>query len=393
MVQTGPRAVNERAGSPAARMAAPRTLRYAAGGAPGFSVRIGLFGFPKTGKSTLFRLLTGASATSHGPHLQVGVARVPDSRLERLAAVYRPKKVTPATVEVLDSAPVGRGRAGGVFPLDALVTVDALAHVVRAFRDPAVPHVAGNVDPARDVGLMETELLLADHAIAERRIAKLRPLAAKTRREEDVKELALLERCLAAVEREVPLRGLDLGEEDQKRLRGYTFLSLKPLLVALNVDEADAARLGEGPAAFGLGLLEGRPRTAAVVASAKIESEIAALDPAEADSFRRELGIERPALDRLVEAFTRLLDRVCFFTVSEEECRAVAVRRGTRAREAAGAVHSDMERGFIRAEVVAWEDLVAAGSVSACRHAGTLRIEGKDYVVRDGDVLHFRFSA
>ncbi len=356
-------------------------------------MRVGLFGFPQTGKTTLFRLLTGASATSHGPHVQVGVARVPDSRLERLAALFRPKKVTPATVEYLDSAPVARGRAAEVFPLDSLVAVDALAHVVRAFRDPSVPHAAGSVDPARDASLMETELLLADHAIAERRIAKLRPVAAKARREEDVKELALLERCLAAIEREIPLRNLDLGEEDQKRLRGYTFLSLKPLLLALNVDEADAPRLGEGPAAFGVGFLEGRPRTAAVAVSVEIESEIAALDPEEADGFRRELGIERPALDRFVEASFRLLDRICFFTVSEEECRAVSVRRGTRAREAAGAVHSDMERGFIRAEVVAWEELVAAGSLAACRHAGTLRIEGKDYVVRDGDVLHFRFSA
>jgi len=356
-------------------------------------VRIGLFGFPRAGKSTLFRLLTGATASSRGANLLVGVARVPDERLEKLASVFRPKKVSPATVEILDSAPVTAGRAAEVLPLEVLMGVDAVAHVVRAFRDPSVPHVGGAVDPARDVSLMETEFLLADHAIAERRIAKLRPLAAKARKQDDADELALLERCLAAIERETPLRSLDLSEEEQKRLRGYTFLSLKPLLVVLNVDESDAARIPDGPRAFGLGELAGRPRTGTVALSARIESDLLALDPAEASTFRRELGIEKPAAERLLEACFALLDRISFFTVSEEECRAVSVRRGTKAREAAGAIHSDMERGFIRAEVVPWEELFARGSFAACRHSGSLRIEGKDYVVQDGDVLHFRFSA
>ncbi len=354
-------------------------------------MRIGLFGFPRSGTSTLFRLLTGAPAGTR-PEVHVGVARVPDPRLERLAALYRPRKVTPATIEVLDLGGISRGEAAEALPLEPLRTVDALAHVVRAFRDPAVPHVEGSVDPARDAVLMETELLLADHAIAERRIEKLEALVKKAHREEDVKELRLLERCLAAIEREVPLRALDIGEEDEKRLRGYTFLSLKPLLVVVNADESDARRLGEGPAALGLGGLEARPATEAVALSAKIEAEIAQLEPADADTFRRELGIPEPALVRLIRASYRLLGRVSFFTVSEDECRTWTVRRGTRARAAAGAVHSDMERGFIRAEVLGYEDLVAAGSWAACREKGTLRVEGKDYVVQDGDVVLFRFS-
>jgi GTP-binding protein YchF len=357
-------------------------------------MRIGLFGFPSTGKTTLFGLLTGAAPPPHGTRGegQVGVTRVPDPRLDRLSAMYRPRKTTPATIEYVDLAGMEKGEAAQVLPLDQLRTVDALAHVVRGFRDPAIPHVEGTVDPARDIATMETELILADHTIAGRRVEKLDALARKTNRDEDRQELALLRRALEALERERPLRGVEFAEAERRLLRGYTFLSLKPLLAVVNADEADAPRLAEGPAAFGLGALVGQPATHAVALSAKIEAEIAGLDAEDARAFRGELGIREPALERMIRASYDLLGRISFFTVGEDECRAWTIRRGTTARGAAGTIHSDLEKGFIRAEVVAYEDLVAAGSWAAARERATLRLEGKDYTVRDGDIVHIRFN-
>lgn len=357
-------------------------------------MRIGLFGFPRTGKSTLFSLLTGAAPPHAGgrEEARIGIARVPDPRLDRLSAMYRPRKTTPATVEYVDLHGVAKGEAAEALPLDQLRVADALAHVVRGFRDEAVPHVEGPVDPARDVATMETELVLADHTIAERRIEKLDLSVRKAHRDDDRKELDLLRKCLQALERDVPLRNLEFSEEETRRLRGFTFLSLKPLLVVVNADEADASLLAGGAPAFGLEAATARPSTEVVCLSARIEGEIAQLEADEASAFRAELGIAEPALERMIRASYRLLGCISFFTVGDDECRAWTIHRGTRARPAAGAVHSDMERGFIRAELVAYDDLVAAGSWAACRDHGTLRLEGKDYVVRDGDVINFRFG-
>ena len=357
-------------------------------------MRIGLFGFPMTGKSTLFQLLTGASTPSHAApgEAHVGIVRVLDPRLDRLAEMYHPRKTTPATVEYMDLVGVEKGEAVKVLPLEKLRTVDALAHVARAFRDEAVPHVEGPVDPARDWATMETELLLADHTIAERRVEKLERMIRKTHRDEDAKEAMLLHRCLEALEREVPLRNLELTEDQTRHLRGYTFLSLKPLLLVVNVDEADASRLNEGAESLGLGELREKPATEVVAVSAKIEAEIAQLDTRDAEAFRADLDIAEPAQDRIIHASYRLLGRISFFTVGEEECRASTIRKGTRALAAADAIHSDMARGFIRAEVIPYDALVAAGSWSACREQGTVRLEGKEYVVQDGDVIHFRFN-
>jgi GTP-binding protein YchF len=358
------------------------------------TMRIGLFGFPKTGKSTLFSLLTGAPPPAHGAREEVraGVARVPDPRLDRLTEMYHPRKETPATVEYMDIAGVEKGEAADALPLDQLRTADALAHVVRGFRDESIPHVEGPPDPPRDVSTMETELILADHTIASRRIEKLEMAVKKAHRDDDRKELDLLKKCLSALEREVPLRNLEFPEEERRRLRGFTFLSLKPLLVVVNADEADARLLAGGAPSFGLGGLEGRPATEVVALSARIEGEIALLDPADGAAFRAELGIREPALDRMIRGSYRLLGQISFFTVGDDECRAWTIREGTPARSAAGTVHSDMERGFIRAELTAYDDLIAAGSWAACRERGTLRLEGKDYVVRDGDVINFRFG-
>jgi GTP-binding protein YchF len=357
-------------------------------------MRIGLFGFPMTGKSTLFRLLTGTGGSGHAARGEavVGMARVEDPRLDRLTAMYQPKKKVPATVEYLDLAGMEKGEAAKVLPLDKLRTADALAHVVRAFRDDNIPHPENSIDPARDVDLMETEFLLADQIVVEKRIEKLELQIKKTNKDDEKRELAVMKRCMEALESETPLRNLTFDESEQKALRGYTFLSMKPLLVVVNADEDDADKLGGGADAFGLGGLASRPRTEVVALSAKIESEIALLDEADADAFRSDLGIEEPALARMIRASYALLGLMSFFTVGEDECRAWTIPRGTVAQRAAGAIHSDIERGFIRAELIAYDDLIAAGTWSAGRENGTLRLEGKEYVMQDGDVVNFRFN-
>jgi GTP-binding protein YchF len=357
-------------------------------------VKIALFGFPLTGKTTLFELLTGVVARSHAApgDALAGTSRVPDSRLDRLVEMYEPRRVTPATVEYLDLVGVEKGQASKVMPLDQLRTADALAHVVRAFEDESIPHTEGAIDPARDVDLLETEFILADHTVAERRIEKLELLVRKTNRDEDRRELALFRRALAVLERETPLRNEAFTENELRMLRGYTFLSLKPLLVVVNAGENEASRLDGGPAAFGLEAIASRPRTEVVALSAKIEAEIAELDSEHRNEFMEHLGIAEPALDRSIRASYRLLGAISFFTVGEDECRAWTIRHGTPARRAAGTIHSDIERGFIRAELVAYDDLRAAGVWNACRERGTLRLEGKEYVVRDGDVINFRFN-
>ncbi len=357
-------------------------------------MQIGLFGFPQTGKSTLFTLLTGLEppAHAHRGEAMPGVTRGPDPRLATLTAMHNPEKPTPATIEYLDLAGMGKGEATKVLPLDQLRTVDALAHVVRGFRDEAVPHVEDSIDPARDAATMETELILADLMVAEKRLEKVTLLASKTNKPEDKAEAELFKKVVANLEAETPLRNVDFDEHERAALRGYTFLSFKPLLIVVNADEEDAGKLDEGPAAFGLEEMAGHPSTAVVALSAKIEAEIALLDQDDAASFRADLGIREPALDRMIRASYDLLGRMSFFTVGEDECRAWTIRRETPARQAAGAIHSDIERGFIRAEVIGYDTLLAAGSWSAAREAGTLRLEGKEYVVQDGEVVHFRFN-
>jgi GTP-binding protein YchF len=357
-------------------------------------LRIALFGFPLTGKTTLFRLLTGVEPPAHAGRgeITVGVTRVPDPRLDRLSAMYKPKKHTPATIEYMDLAGVEKGEAAKSLPLDQLRTADALAHVVRAFEDDAVPHSEGSIDPARDAATMETELILADHTIAERRLEKLSQLAAKTGKDEDKVELALIEKVVDHLSREIPLRNVAFDERELQRLRGYTFLSLKPLLVVVNAGEGGASKLDGGAESFGLAETAKRPATEVVALSAKIEQEIAQLDPDDAAAFRQDLGIREPALDRMIRASYRLLGRISFFTVGEDECRAWTVRRATPARAAAGTIHSDLEKGFIRAEVIPYDALIEAGSWAQAKDRGKLRLEGKEYAVQDGDILHVRFN-
>jgi GTP-binding protein YchF len=355
-------------------------------------VKVGIVGLPSVGKSTLFQLLTGTAPPLPGsrPEVRLGVARVPDPRIEALTELFQPKKKTLASVEYVDVPGVSKGSA--LVDLPALRGTDALIHVVRAFESDVVPHPEGSVDPARDVEVLELELMLADLAIVQRRIEKLDQLIKKMRLPEDRSERELFGRLEEALEAEQPLRALGLSPEEHDRLRGYGLLSRKPLLLVANLGE-DAVR--DAPAALetaGLTAFTRRPGMALVAVSAPIEAEMTELDEEEARVFREDLGLDEPGLDRVIRVSYELLGLISFMTVGEDECRAWTVARGTRARQAGGAIHSDIERGFIRAEVVRAEELLAAGSLAACREQATLRLEGKDYVVQDGDIVHFRFN-
>jgi ribosome-binding ATPase len=355
-------------------------------------MQLGILGFPKVGKTTLFNILTASHQStdkfSASRQTNVGVAQVPDPRLVQLRDLFSPKKYTPATVEYVDIPGIRKGEGAESLDLGKLRTVDALVHVVRAFDDPELPHASGSVDPARDLLELELELILADHELVERRLERLAQSAKRGLKPEEEREKALLaDIVLPALEGERPLRDVELSPDDERRLRGFQMLSAKPMLVVLNVGEGELA--GADPTKAGW---TKRARTEAVVVSAPIEQEIAGLAENEQREFLAELGLAEPSVARVIRASYELLGLLSFFTVGEDEVRAWTLRRGTHAREAAGAIHSDIERGFIRAEVVGWEELVKLGSLAACRNVGSLRLEGKEYEVKDGEVIHFRFN-
>jgi GTP-binding protein YchF len=360
-------------------------------------LRAGLIGFPSSGKTALFQLLTSvreASRSSGKADANVGVSRVPDARLDRLTAMFNPRKRVPATVEFADIAGAAGARTGAQALLDVAPfrNADALLHVVRMFRDPSVPHPAGSIDPARDVRTMEDEVILADLGVAERRLERLERDLKKGGSADLRKEQEILIRCRAALEEGRPLRALQLEADDAKRLRGFQFLSAKPLLLVLNLDEVDLPRADEAVKLAGLeGFMSGAA-TRAVPICAKIELEIAQLDEADAAAFMTDLGLHESGLDRVIRASYDLLGYISFFTVGEDECRAWTVHRGVRAQEAAGVIHSDLEKHFIRAETIRWDELLDAGAEANARSKGTLRLEGKDYIVQDGDVMHIRHS-
>ncbi len=360
-------------------------------------MKMGLVGFPAVGKTTLFSILTdtqGESARFGGGRAEsrVGIARVPDQRLDRLSALYSPRKTTPATIEYVDLAGLRRDEADSGLALTEVRNAAALLHVVRAFADDAVPHAEGPIDPARDIATMETALVLADHDIADKRVLKLRASISKTGRAEEKRELEMLEKALAALEAGRPLRDLEGAEEDARLLRGFAFLSAKPILHVINLAEADAPRISDFVSHFGLEEIQDRPRTALLPLSARIEQEIAQLSPEDAAAFQADLGIPQPCRPRVIQASYALVGLISFFTVGDDECRAWSIPRGTPARRAAGAIHSDIEKGFIRAEVMRAEDILELRTQAAVRDKGLLRLEGKEYVVADGDVINFRFN-
>jgi GTP-binding protein YchF len=360
-------------------------------------LRAGLFGFPSSGKTALFQLLTSAREaprTGGKAEANVGIARVPDARLDRLTALFNPRKHVPATVEFADIAGPGSAQTGAQALLDLAPfrNADALLHVVRLFRDPSVPHPAGTIDPARDVRAMEDEVILADLGVVERRLERLERDLKKGNNPDLSKERDVLVRCKTALEAGQPLRALGLSADDARRLRGFQLLSAKPLLLVLNLDEADLGQADDAVRIAGLESFMAGAATHAVPICAKIELEIAQLDPADAAAFMADLGLRESGLDRVIRASYDLLGYISFFTVGEDECRAWSIPRHTSAVLAAGEIHSDISRGFIRAEVVGYDQLIARGTLAACRDHGELRLEGKEYVVADGDVINFRHA-
>jgi hypothetical protein len=357
-------------------------------------MKTAIIGLSSVGKSTLFQLLTGAPAPGHSGKAEprLGMAKVPDARLDRLASMYSPRKFTPATVEYVDVPGVAKGEGSALIDLPALRGVDALLHVVRAFESELVPHPDGSIDPLRDTQMLDLELILADLGAVERRLERLDANIKKANKAEDVTERDLFLRLKACLESERPLRELELSEDDRRRLRNYAFLSSKPVLIVVNLDENTVRSAAEYLEKSGLAGFAARPGFALCAVSAPIEAELAQLPPGDAQAFREDLGLKEPGLERVIQSSYTLLGLISFLTAGEDEVRAWTLRRGTRAQQAAGQIHSDIERGFIRAEVVAFADLVAAGSLAACREKATLRLEGKDYIVRDGDVINFRFN-
>ncbi len=364
-------------------------------------LRTALIGYSQVGKSTLFQLMTRAHdgpRQAHGRQdVTIGMARVPDPRLDVLTGMYNPRKRVPAVVEFADF-PARGGGAGADALLDvaAYRNADALVHVLRAFGDPAIPHPAGSIDPRRDARSMEDELILADLAIVEKRLDRLERDLKKMRNAELEHEHRILLECRRHLEHGGSLRDLELDGDDRRRLRGFQFLSAKPLLLVLNLDEADLAG-GAGALDVALaraGLTSAVPGALVrgVAVCAKLELEIAGLEPADAQAFLADLGLTESGLDRVIRASYELLGYISFFTVGDDECRAWSIPRGTPAQAAAGEIHTDLARGFIRAEVVAYERLVARGAMQACKDHGEVRLEGKDYVVSDGDIITVRFA-
>jgi GTP-binding protein YchF len=362
-------------------------------------LRAALIGFPSSGKTTLFQLMTSAKdAPRSKGDVHIGISKVPDARLDVLTRMYNPRKRVPATVEFTDMVAAARTGAGAQALVDVAgyKNADALVHVIRAFRDEAVPHPSGSVDPARDAQAMEDELILADLGVVERRLDRLEKDLKKARTAELEKERNLVQRCKAALEDGKPLRTLELTGDDRKRLRGFQLLSAKPLLLVINLDEADIAGVGASieAAARETGLTDflAHAATKAVAVCARIELEIAQLEGADAAAFLSDLGLAESGLDRVIRASYDLLGYISFFTVGEDECRAWSIPRHTAAQTAAGEIHTDIERGFIRAEVVSYDTLIARGSMHAAKEHGEVRLEGKEYVVLDGDIINFRHA-
>jgi GTP-binding protein YchF len=366
-------------------------------------MQIAIVGLAGSGKTTVFNTLTRGHAETGGfggMELHVGVVKVPDDRLEKLAAIFKPKKIVQADVTYVDlPAPPAstEGRVGAEeLPAEHLARLrdsDALLHVVRAFEDPANPHPEGSVDPGRDLDRLDTEFLLADLALVDRRLERLKTSGrhgTAAEREANEREEAILVRLKAALEAGSPIRDVELEPEEEKAIRGFRFLTQKPVLILLNVGEGE---LGAAPERVQAVAASYDHRNAIVDAlSARIEMELGELEPDEAAVFMEELGIAESSLDRVIALSYRLLGLISFLTAGPDEVRAWPIRDGSTAVDAAGAIHSDLAKGFIRAETVAYDDLLELGSMAEAKKAGKLRSEGKTYRVRDGDVVEILFS-
>jgi len=355
-------------------------------------VQAGIIGLPQVGKTTLFRILTKAHVEGKGAAsaTHVGVAKVPEPRLQELAKLYNPKKITYATVNYVDLGGMQKERMREA--LAQLREVDLIAHVIRVFEDPSVPHSEGSIDPLRDATNLDLELMLSDHDQITRRLERVEKDLKKKRDPVLEIEKTALEKCKAQLEAEKPLRALELTPEERKSIGGFLFLSARPVLYVLNLGDEEADKLDTAVERHKLGALQGRPNVALVAICGRLEAELADMQEQEAAELLASYGLKEPGLNRLIRATYDLLGLIQFFTAGEPEVRAWTIRKGAPAVKAAGAIHSDIEKGFIRAEVVRWSDLLEAGSIAAAKEKAQVRLEGKEYVVQEGDVILFRHS-
>ena len=360
-------------------------------------MKVAIIGLANTGKTTIFNALTGLNIettiypTQAGePH--IGMVKVPDKRLEDLTEIYHPKKTTYATVEYIDYLGLTKGdmeQNKKVF--DLIKDADAIVHVIRGFEDEVIVHPLGNTDPKRDAGTVELEMTFGDLELIDKRLERMEQGQKRGKKPDEAEKKVLL-KCKENLENEIPLRDLEFSDEEQKVMRHLQFMSIKPEVIVLNVAEADIA---SGKTAAVISELEAifeSKQVKILSLCGKIEMEIAQLSPGEAEVFLDDLGIAEPALNRLIRVSYDLLGLISFLTAGEDEVRAWTIQRGLNAQKAAGKIHSDIERGFIRAELVAYNDFMACGGMAGAREKGLLRLEGKNYEVKDGDIINFRFN-
>jgi len=368
------------------------------------SVKIAIIGLPKSGKTTIFNALTRGRAKvgTYSPSLapNIGVTKVSDARLPLLENIFQPKKTVPAEISYVDIAfssqtTFSQGEIKGEF-LNYLTTADALLQVVRAFADEKLPHPQGSIDPKRDIATMDLELAFSDLAIIQKRLDKLEVSLKGAKAQERgayLKEQVLLQKLKSALENEIPIRQQNLSGDELKALSNYQFLTAKPMLIILNIKEeqiSQAPQLEEEIRSTypPLNLIQGN----VIALCGKLEMELSQLEEAEAAEFRQAMGLTAPALDQVIDLSYRSLGLISFFTTASAELKAWTIPRGTTAPKAAGKVHSDMERGFIRAEVISYSDLERCGNLVEARRTGLLRIEGKNYIIQDGDIVTFLFN-
>ncbi|MDP3260476.1 MAG: redox-regulated ATPase YchF [Thermodesulfovibrionales bacterium] len=360
-------------------------------------MKIAITGLANSGKTTIFNALTGLNlettiypTLTAEPHL--GVVKVPDSRIEKLAEIYKPKKTTYATVEYVDYIGITKGDIEQNKKVSDLIKdVDAVVHVVRGFEDESIVHPLGNLNPARDAETVELEMIFGDIELVEKRLERMEQ-GKKRGKKPDETEKKVLVKCKEALEKETALRDMDFSEEEQKTMRNLQFMSIKPVVIVLNVSEKDLNSEETAGTTSELQKFFKGKQVKVLNLCGKIEMEIAQLSPEEATAFLNDLGIQEPALNRLIHVSYDLLGLISFLTVGEDEVRAWTIKKGTDAQKAAGKIHSDIERGFIRAEVVSFDAFISHGSMSAAREKGLLRLEGKTYEVKDGDIINFRFN-